>query len=60
MARHWQWALADHQGSPLPTVGLAEPVADALARLSSRDPGALVLHDGRVVGRVSRGELLES
>ncbi|HEX7825057.1 MAG TPA: pyridoxal-phosphate dependent enzyme [Mycobacterium sp.] len=50
-------ALADHQGPPLPTVGLTEPVTDALARLSSRDTGALVLHDGRVVGRISRTEL---
>jgi cystathionine beta-synthase len=49
--------LADHHGPALPTVGLAEPVTEALRRLSPSDPAALVLRDGRVVGCISRAQL---
>jgi cystathionine beta-synthase len=49
--------LADHQGPALPTVGLAEPIAEALRRFSEADQSALVLRDGRVVGCISRAEL---
>jgi cystathionine beta-synthase len=50
-------ALSDRQGPALPTVGLAEPVTDALARLPGDVHDALVLRDGRVVGRITRAEL---
>jgi hypothetical protein len=49
--------LAGHHGPPLPTVGLAEPIADALTRFTDGDLIALVLSDGRVVGSISRAEL---
>jgi cystathionine beta-synthase len=49
--------LAGHHGPPLPTVGLAEPIADALSRFTDGDLSALVLRDGRVVGCISRAEL---
>jgi cystathionine beta-synthase len=49
--------LAGHHGPPLATVGLFEPVPDALARLSHTDQTALVLQDGRVVGCIGRAEL---
>jgi hypothetical protein len=50
-------ALSDRQGPALPTVGLAEPVTGALARLPGDVHDALVLRDGRVVGRITRAEL---
>jgi cystathionine beta-synthase len=49
--------FAGHHGPALPTVGLAEPIAEALSRLSRNDPSALVLRDGRVVGCISRAQL---
>jgi cystathionine beta-synthase len=52
--------VADVMEAPLTAVGAADPVSDAVDLLVGERQALLVLDDGRPVGIVSRGDLLEA
>jgi cystathionine beta-synthase len=51
--------VGDVMGAPLPTVGIGEPVATAIARLEQAS-AALVLDGGHPVAVITRSDVLGS